>query len=272
MDIKRLVRVGGRWGVVLTVLGAINWGVRTAGDIDFVLQSVDDPGWLKAVAVALFVSPPWFVVMGLFVLSATALYLTRGGPSLPEGESAVGSKVVTRDGVLDFADPQKAEIKPDENQQRIEELQAEVDRLSAWKEHRSDWDDEMERYGRLKDEHSGCADRMATLQARVTELEAEISEIRSGPTSADENDEDTEPYLLDEVEEKLLLAVEAVDGEGPAADYLASVTGENMTRTKYYLARLVRWGHLLDLRSTQSPTRYGITEKGRAYLVENELV
>ena len=58
----------------------------------------------------------------------------------------------------------------------------------------------------------------------------------------------------------------------PPAEYLAETINENLTRTKYYLDRLVAWDYLFDLHSTLSPTTYGVAEKGRAYLVENELV
>ena len=88
MDIKRLIRVVGRGGALWAVLSAINWSVRAAGDVDFVLQSVEDPGWLKSLAVALFVSPPWFVVVAFFGASAAMLYLTRDRSSLSEGDKA----------------------------------------------------------------------------------------------------------------------------------------------------------------------------------------
>ena len=86
------------------------------------------------------------------------------------------------------------------------------------------------------------------------------------------DDRDDDAYFLEEIEEKILLAVEEAGNQRPSADDLASTINENLTRTKYYLDRLLEWGYLFDLLTKRSPGVYGLTDKGRAYLVENDLV
>jgi hypothetical protein len=53
---------------------------------------------------------------------------------------------------------------------------------------------------------------------------------------------------------------------------ISADTGENITRTQYYLDQLLERKFIHNTRSLYEPTKYGLLTAGRAYLVENELI
>lgn len=58
----------------------------------------------------------------------------------------------------------------------------------------------------------------------------------------------------------------------PTADEIARSINENVTRTKYHLDQLKAKKLVFDLLNMMSPTRYGLSERGRAFVVEKNLV
>jgi hypothetical protein len=83
------------WKVVLGVLAFaqpvsqfVLWLLRTAGDIDFLVERLNDPGWIGVLAVMLIAPPPWLpfacVVVGLLLIW---WFANRAGPAalLPLG-------------------------------------------------------------------------------------------------------------------------------------------------------------------------------------------
>jgi hypothetical protein len=58
----------------------------------------------------------------------------------------------------------------------------------------------------------------------------------------------------------------------PTADEIARAIGENVTHTRYHLDQLMKRDLVFDLLNMMAPTRYGLSEGGRAHVVENDLV
>ena len=78
--------------------------------------------------------------------------------------------------------------------------------------------------------------------------------------------------VLNEVEERILALVAAMDNDHPWAEHIAAQIGEDQIRTQYHLDRLVAGEYMFELLNTMQPASYGVTAQGRAYLVENALV
>lgn len=58
----------------------------------------------------------------------------------------------------------------------------------------------------------------------------------------------------------------------PTAEEIAREIRENVTRTRYHLDQLMAQKMVFNLLNMMGPTRYGLTERGRAYVVENDLL
>lgn len=106
-----------------------------------------------------------------------------------------------------------------------------------------------------------------------TEIGAITLSIPSGaPENGEDEDDDGEVLFLEEIQEQILTLVAEMGDQHPTAEVIAHHVNENLTRTRYHIDRLVRIEYLHNLLSMMAPTRYMITEKGRSYLVENDLV
>lgn len=91
----------------------------------FTVLTIPEDYKTKVLGTVLSEGVPWFVLLiaaGVFFAIAQvgrvaiARVQTSDDLSPPEGELAVGSTMVTRDGVFEYADPEKAEIKPEVEQ------------------------------------------------------------------------------------------------------------------------------------------------------------
>lgn len=77
---------------------------------------------------------------------------------------------------------------------------------------------------------------------------------------------------LSEKETKILQLVAEQGDYQLQLSHIADGIGENLTRTRYYVDRLLDREFLHDALSAMVPTTYGLKLKGRAYLVERGLV
>lgn len=77
---------------------------------------------------------------------------------------------------------------------------------------------------------------------------------------------------MPESQTKIIVLLGQNPGERPTADEIARVIGENVTRTKYHLDQLIKRNLVFNLLNMMAPTRYGLSEGGRAYVVENDLL
>ena len=82
-----------------------------------------------------------------------------------------------------------------------------------------------------------------------------------------------EPGGLSKEQVAILTVLARNPGASPTASELASLMGENQTRTQYHLDGLKKRG-LIGHRQLYAsrPTTYYLTEAGRAYVVENNLI
>ena len=77
--------------------------------------------------------------------------------------------------------------------------------------------------------------------------------------------------VLNEVEERILALVAAMDNDHPWAEHIAAQIGEDQIRTQYHLDRLVAGEYMFELLNTMQPASYGVTAQGRAYLVRERV-
>ena len=97
-------------------------------------------------------------------------------------------------------------------------------------------------------------------------------ESRNGTVDHSNNDRDGRNVRLAAIEERILeFIADNPDSHLELADVRDQVD-ENHVRVQHHLDRLVRAGLLDDHWGTEYPTTYTSTEKGRAYLVDHDLV
>ena len=125
--------------------------------------------------------------------------------------------------------------------------------------------------------HDGrCGKTWRRLQEYVDELD--LSETLDSQDDEDYYDDESDEsrVFLEEIEENILELVakcELRKGWGrPNVDEVCSFMQDNQIRIRHYLDRLVEAGLLRRHLNTVSPTTYSATAKGRAYLVDNDLV
>lgn len=89
----------------------------------------------------------------------------------------------------------------------------------------------------------------------------------------DDFEEETVSEWLEEIEEKILAAVAWSGDDHPLElQTIARDIGENHVRAQHHVDRLVRSGFLQQRLSTGRPITYFVTQPGRAYAVDNDLV
>jgi len=77
---------------------------------------------------------------------------------------------------------------------------------------------------------------------------------------------------IGEIEEKILVSIAKTGYDGYCAEELAPELGFSATRTEYYLEQMDKVGLLDRSDYVGSPSNYSLSEDGRAYLVENNLI
>jgi len=88
-------------------------------------------------------------------------------------------------------------------------------------------------------------------------------------------DSNSPPQSLEALVEHQVTILQAVSRRGDYeldANALAHELGEDQTLVEYHLDKLVSRGFLHDSLSYIKDTRYGLTEAGRSYLVESNLL
>ena len=122
-----------------------------------------------------------------------------------------------------------------------------------------------------------------------SQLQEEVGEI--GLSEVPDSEDDDEDYyddddyydesdesrvFLEEIEENILELVAKCElrrgWSRPNVDEVCNLMQDNQIRIQHYLDRLVEAGLLHRHLNTVSPTTYSATKKGRAYLVDNDLV
>ena len=78
--------------------------------------------------------------------------------------------------------------------------------------------------------------------------------------------------FLDQQAEEILVAVADSGEYWPSAAEIAAHLGENSVRTERHIDTLVECGFLHEAQYVGAPSTYKITRKGRAYVVDNELI
>jgi len=71
---------------------------------------------------------------------------------------------------------------------------------------------------------------------------------------------------------EILVLLAKNPGAYPPVEFIANSIKENITRTEYHLDRLMDRGLVGRFRSTVNPDTYYLTDAGRAYVVEHDLV
>ena len=99
-------------------------------------------------------------------------------------------------------------------------------------------------------------------QLETIELPEEIPEEAGAPASGGLPDDQI----------KILILLGKVGNNRPNANEIARAINENLTRTKYHLDKLKARGLVHPLLSALEPARYVLTEGGRAFLVEKNLI
>jgi cell shape-determining protein MreC len=119
----------------------------------------------------------------------------------------------------------------------------------------------------------------AVLRERLQELEKKYSELETENTKLKEEnrklkstiEELTKTGELSENEKKILVLLSSCKGE-PTAEMIAASLGLSLTKTEYYLGRM--WNEYVysyDY-TNDRPSEYYLVQKGREYLVENDLI
>jgi len=81
-----------------------------------------------------------------------------------------------------------------------------------------------------------------------------------------------ESSVLDEIQVTILKVLSQVDGQSIHADDLAGAVGLAVSKLKYFADRLEKAGYLYSPIILGGGRRYSLADKGRAYLVENNLL
>jgi hypothetical protein len=104
------------------------------------------------------------------------------------------------------------------------------------------------------------------LESKVAEVDLAQQAQQAGQHSKTPSNDLSDPYR------QIMILIAQHGNYELDAEAVARATGQTSTRAEHYLDQLVARGLLHDALSTIEPTRYGLTEKGRALLVELDLV
>lgn len=90
--------------------------------------------------------------------------------------------------------------------------------------------------------------------------------------SANEIEGKEKSSALDEKEIQIMTLLAQSGDYWMNADQISQKISEHVTKTKYYLDRLLKQKLIFNAFTMGAPTRYGLTASGRAYLVENNII
>ena len=108
----------------------------------------------------------------------------------------------------------------------------------------------------------------ARLRERVEDID--LSDIDTPEDRDDEQEAECE-WLDDHAEQVLVVVAES--GEyWPSAAEIGAHLGEKTVRTERHIDTLVEYGFLNEAEFVGAPSTYGISRKGRAYVVDNDLI
>jgi predicted transcriptional regulator len=131
----------------------------------------------------------------------------------------------------------------------------------------------------LRSMNSAAGELMSDLDVRRNlrntwrTLEKEVEAIPLDEVQNDEDEEQDEEQegVLDKGEEAVLVEVASWGELTVTALQIAQDVETSLLKTQYYLDRLVSSGYLFDRLARRGAREYGITPKGRAYVIEKDL-
>lgn len=117
----------------------------------------------------------------------------------------------------------------------------------------------------LRSKLEGWERKYEGLEAENTKLREEIRELKSKVKELTSSDE------LCEKEVKILIFLSSIN-QPLTANLIAAELGLSLTKTEYYLKRM--WRQYVDSYdySNKRPSEYCLAQKGREYLVKNDLI
>ncbi len=114
--------------------------------------------------------------------------------------------------------------------------------------------------------------KLVELEKRYEELEAENTQLKSeNQRLKSKLEELTSSDKLCENEVKILKFLSS-SGQEPIADMIARSLGLSLTKTEYYLQRMRNKYVYSHDYYTERPSDYSLHQKGREYLIENDLI
>ncbi len=115
-------------------------------------------------------------------------------------------------------------------------------------------------------------DKLQQLEKKYEELEAENTQLKGeNQRLKSKVKELTSSEELCEIEVKILKLLSS-HGLELTAEMIASILGLNLTKTEYYLERMWKQYVYSHDYSNERPSEYYLAQKGREYLVENDLI
>lgn len=108
----------------------------------------------------------------------------------------------------------------------------------------------------------------AELKQKIISLEQEILDINQGITAS--NNQSISKITNEE--EKILLLLSETETDKTSAQQIACQLSIDLTKTKYWLTKLVEDDMLSLLMYVNQPALYYLAQGGRGYLVKNELI